>query len=265
MDTICLETRRELTMDPECRNSEVMQHLSSCEECSQFLQKLKPFNDKLKSALNIEVPEGLESRIILAQRMIQTEDAKQGSNVTSINQVKKKNKAAEDNAIQENNGNRRDFRWMSLAAALVLAVGLSLGMFKLGESYGVQNEVLAHIDSHPNELEKDDNIKLASLNNFLQDHGLLANKDIGYIRHISNCPIEDKMVAHLVIADNQGKPVSVMYIPWKDSTKRTSFKNDKFNGVLVGAKKGSFAIVSEDLNSLESMEDRVMNSMEIKI
>ena len=258
MDTICLETRRELTTDPSCRNSEVLQHLSSCEECSQFLQKLKPFDDKLKSALNIEVPEGLESRIILAQRMMQTGDTMLGDNVTSI-------KTASNQAKKKINNNKRDFRWMSLAAALVLAVGLSLGMFKLGESHGVQNEVLAHIDSHREELGKDENIKLASLNNMLQEHGLIANENIGYIRHVSNCPIEGKMVPHLVVKDDQGKAVTVMYIPWQDSTKRTLFKNDSFSGVLVGAQKGSFIIVSEDPGSLEPIEDRVMNGIEIKI
>jgi len=255
MDTICLETRRELTTDPRCRNSEVLQHLSSCEECSQFLQKLKPFDDKLKSAINIDVPEGLESRIILAQRMAHTEDNIESENVISINQAIKKDKSS----------GKRDFRWMSLAAALVLAVGLSLGMFKLGESHGVQYEVLAHIDSHLEELEKDDNIKLASLNILLQEHGLIANENIGYIRHVSNCPIEGKMVPHLVVTDDQGKAVTVMYLPWEDSTKRTPFKNDRFNGVLVGAQKGSFVIVSEDPNSLQPMEDRVMNAVEVKI
>jgi hypothetical protein len=267
MDTICLETRRELTIDPNSRNSDVMKHLSSCEECSQFLQKLKPFDDKLKSALNIEVPEGLESRVILAQRMMQTEDSMQGDNVTSINQAK--NKTAENGAIERNgaerSGRNRDFRWVSLAAALVLAVGLSLGMFKLGESHGLQNEVLAHIDSHLFELEKDENIQLASLNNMLQEHGLVANENIGYVRHISNCPIEGKMIPHLVVADDQGKPVTVMYIPWEDSNKSKSFKNDSFNGVLVGAQKGSFVIVSEDPSSLQTMEDRVMSGMEVKI
>lgn len=248
MDSICFETRRELTADPNGRSSEMMQHLSDCEKCSEYFQKLKKFDDKLKSALNVEVPEGLKSRIILAQRMgSDTETA--SSNVTSIKKAR----------------SNRDYKWMSLAAALVLAIGLSLGMFKLGESQGVQNEVLAHIDSHPDELEQDDNIKLASLNNYLQEHGLLANENIGYIRHISNCRIEGKMVAHFVVTDKQGKPVSVMYIPWKDSSKRTPFKNDKFNGVLVGAQKGSFVIVSEDPNSLEPMENRVMNSMEVKI
>lgn len=261
MDTICLDTRRELTIDPNSRNSEAMQHLSSCEACAQFLQKLKPFDDKLKSAVNIDVPEGLASRIILAQRMMQTEDNIQGDNVTSINtardQAKKKNKTAD-------NG-KRDFRWMSLAAALVLAVGLSLGMFKLGESHGVQNEVLAHIDNHRYELEKDDNINLVSLNNVLQEHGLIANENIGYVKHVSNCPIDGKMVPHLIVKDDQGKAVTVMYIPWEEAAERTPFSNESFSGILVGSQKGSFVIVSEDPSSLQPIEDRVMSGMEVKI
>lgn len=255
MDTICLEIRRELTAEPNSRNSEMLQHLSTCKKCSEYLRILKPFDEKLKSAINIEVPDGLESRIILAQRMAQTEEDIEDENVISINQSVKKDKIS----------GKRDFRWMSLAAALVLAVGLSFGMFKLGESHGVQNEVLAHIDSHLFELEVDDNIKLASLNNLLQEHGLSANENIGYIRHVSNCPIDGKMVPHLVVSDDQGKAVTVMYIPWEDSSKRTPFKNDRFNGVLVGAQKGSFVIVSEDPNSLQPMEDRVMNAVEVNI
>ena len=247
MDNLCLETRRQLTIDPDSRDSEVMQHLTACEVCADFLQGIKQFDSKLKTAVNIDVPEGLESRIILAQRMSSNDS--DSANVVPLDKKKP----------------TTEYRWMSLAAALVLAVGLSLGMFKFGQSYSVQNEVLAHIDSHLFELEEDHNVELASLNNLLQEHGLLANENIGYIRHVSNCPIEDKMVPHLVLGDDKGKPITVMYIPWKNATKRSSFKNERFNGILVGAEKGSFAIVSEDPNSLEPMENRVLNSMEVKI
>ncbi len=248
MDTICLETRREITADPNRRDSELLQHLSVCESCTKYLQKLKKFDDKLKTACNIDVTEGLASRIILAQRMAEGSVEAQ-ANVIPINKTK----------------SNANYRWMSMAAALVLAVGLSLGMFKWGESQGVQNEVLAHISSHLYELEEDDNIQLASLNSFLKNHGLLAREGIGYVRHVSNCPIDGKMVPHLVIGDDQGNAITVMYIPWKDSTKRTPFSNEEFNGVLVGAQKGSFAIVSDDVDTLKSVEHRVMNSVEVKI
>lgn len=248
MDTVCLETRRALTAEPNNRDSELLQHLSSCKSCAQYSQKLRTFDDKLKMACNMDIPEGLESRIILAQRMASGSSAPQ-ENVIPINKTK----------------STTSYRWMSMAAALVLAVGLSFGMFKWGESQTVQGEVLAHIGSHLYELEVDENVQLASLNKFLKNHGLLAKEGIGYVRHVSNCPIEGKMVPHLVVGDDRESAVTVMYIPWKDSAKRTPFKNDRFKGVLVGAQKGSFAIVSDDADKLQSAERRVMNSMEIKI
>ena len=231
MDAICLTTRQALTSEPNTRNSEVLQHMAACEACSTFSQKLKQFDDKLKSAVQVDVPEGLESRIILAQRMSGNDELiENNDNVVAFKKSSTTPK-------------QHEYKWMSLAAALVLAVGLSLGMFKWGESQGVQHEVLAHIDSHLEELEKDENINLASLNDFLQEHGLSASEGIGYVRHVSNCPIDGKMVPHLVVADEQGKPVTVMYIPWKDVPKNKPFKNQRFEGVLVGAQKGSFAIV----------------------
>lgn len=263
MDTNCLQTRRELSADPNNRMSDVLQHLSSCESCAEFFQGIKSFDEKLKSAVKTDAPEGLESRIILAQRMMNNSEHAE-SNVIPISKKPSANKPVTNKPIT-NKQERRDYKWMSLAAALVLAVGLSLGMFKLGESSAVQDEVLAHIGNHLYELEKDENVQLASLNEFLTEHGLTAKEGIGYVRHASNCPIEGKMVPHIIVSCDQGHAVTVMYIPWKDSPKRTPFKNEQFSGVLVGAQKGSFAIVSDNADSLKSVEHRINESMEVRI
>ena len=139
----------------------------------------------MQSAVKVEVPEGLAERIILAQRMrVTTASIQAGSNVTPIR--------------KPNVNSGRGQKWMSLAAALVLALGLSFGMFQWGQSQGLQNEVLAHIESHLYELDVDKNIQLASLNDLLQEHGLSANEGIGHVRHAANCPIEGKMVPHIV-------------------------------------------------------------------
>ncbi|MEJ2115348.1 MAG: hypothetical protein P8X88_04720 [Gammaproteobacteria bacterium] len=49
MDTRCLEMRRALTAEPNSKNSELLGHLSTCGLCTEYLQKLKKFDDKLKS------------------------------------------------------------------------------------------------------------------------------------------------------------------------------------------------------------------------
>jgi len=253
MEAICLTIRQTLTSEPQTRNSEVMQHLNECNDCSEFSQKLKQFDDKLKSAMHVEVPEGLESRIILAQRMsddVQTQAIENNDSVVAM-----KPRASNP---------QRDYRWMSLAAALVLAVGLSLGMFKFGESQGLEQQILAHLYQHQDALTKDKNIELASFNEMLAPHGVKVSDSIGHIRYASNCPIDNKKAPHFVLSEN-GEPVTVMYIPWKQMSNREKFGDDKFKGVLLSNQKGSFVIFSEDPEIISSVKDRVANSIEVDI
>ncbi len=238
MDTTCLEVRRELTTDPKSRSPVIMKHLSSCNSCADYLQEIKLFNDKLSTAIKVEAPEGLESRILLAQRMGQS----QISNATKYS----------------------NYTWMSLAAGIVLAIGLSISMYKFGESHGLEQDVLAHVYNELYILEKDENIQLASLNILLKPHGIQANEGIGHIRHAANCPFGDKFVPHIIL-DDQGKAVTVMYIPWENVGKRIQLEDQRFKGTLFGAQQGSFVILTEDREVLEGMENRVMSSIQTRI
>lgn len=247
MDKDELRIKQILTSDPNTRDPEVLQYLANSETCSEFAQNLKQFDDKLKSAIQIDVPEGLESRIILAQRMaISTEEAE--TNVVPITREK----------------SNRNYKWMSLAAALVLAVGLSLGMFKIGESQGLEQQILAHLYEHKDALTTDKNIQLASFNKMLAPHGVKVSDSIGRIRYASNCPIDDKKAPHFVLSEN-GEPVTVMYIPWKQMPNREEIGDDRFKGVLLSNQKGSFVIFSEDPEIITSVQNRVANAIEIDI
>ncbi len=241
MDTICIEVRRELTTDPQTKDPDVIQHLTECTECANYLHKLKIFDNKLSSVIKVEVPEGLESRILLSQRMAQS-DISQKSNVAKRNR----------------------YSWMSLAAAIVIAIGLTIGTYKLGERHGLEQQVLEHVYHELDILDKDENIQLTKLNTLLDQYGIQANAEIGHIRHATNCPLGDKMAPHMVLDDGSGQAVTVMYIPWKKSFKRMPFDDERFNGVLFGAEQGSFAIISEDPESLDKMEYRIMKSIEMK-
>ena len=251
MDEEYLRIRQILTSDPNTRDPEVLQYLANSEACSEFAQKLKQFDDKLKTAVQLDVPEGLESRIILAQRMSSNTEAVE--NNENVVEFKKSSTSQQHN-----------YKWMSLAAALVLAVGLSLGMFKFGESQGLEQQILAHLYQHQDALTKDKNIELASFNEMLAPHGVRVSESIGHIRYASNCPIDDKKAPHFVLSEN-GEPVTVMYIPWKQMSKREKFGDDKFKGVLLSNQKGSFVIFSEDPEIINRVQDRVATSIEIDI
>ena len=243
MDVTCLDVRRELTTDPKTRDPEILQHLGRCNSCVDYLQEMKLFDNKLSSALKVEVPEGLESRILLAQRMgPQHIDHGQVANVSRTS----------------------NYKWMSIAAGIVLAIGLSVGMYKLGEFNSLNHQVLAHVYDELYVLEEDKNIQLASLNALLEQHGIQANEGIGYVRFAENCPFEDKVVPHFIL-DDQGKAVTVVYISWENIGKRVSFDDERFKGVMFGAGSGSFAILSEDQEIVDGMENRFMSLIETRI
>lgn len=246
MDTKCIDVRRELTTDPQTRDADILQHLSGCNSCADYLKETRIFDNKLTTAIKIETPEGLESRILLAQRMSHADN----DNVHTL----------KPRTTLSNN-----FRWMSLAAGIVVAIGITIGAYKLGEFQGIERDVLAHVYEDIYALDRDDNIELASLNKILKPHGIQANEGIGHIRYASNCPVSGKSAPHMVLNDDNGNAVTVMYIPWEDSYKRMPFDDERFDGVLVGAEQGSFVIVTEDPKSLKPMEDRVIKSMEVKI
>ena len=246
-----ISIKRALMSEPNTRDPEVLEYLATSETCSEFSQKLKQFDDKLKTAIQIDVPEGLESRIILAQRMSLNDEAVESND----NVVAFKKPSANE---------QKSYKWMSLAAGLVLAVGLSLGMFKFGESQGLEQQILAHLYEHKDALTKDKNIELASFNEMLAPHGVRVSESIGHIRYASNCPIDDKKAPHFVLSEN-GEPVTVMYIPWKQMSEREKFGDDKFKGVLLSNQKGSFVIFSEDPEIINSVQNRVASSIEVDI
>ncbi len=251
MEIYCIDVRRELTTDPRNKDANLLQHLVGCDDCSDFLQRLKSFEDKLGKAVKLDVPEGLESRIILAQRM-------ESSNAENVEQLKSR-------ASYTNN-----YKWMSIAAALVLAIGLSLGMFKLGESYAVQNEVLAHVYEDLYALEKDNRISLVAFNQRLKPFGVKASESIGHVRYATLCPLDNKKVPHFVL-DYEGRPITVMFVPWEKSNKRIEFHDQRFKGLLFGADYGTFVVLTEEQDSdksqyeLNMMQQRLMDAIEVEI
>ena len=238
MDTKCLEIRRALTTDPKSKDSAIVEHLAKCTDCANYLHEIKLFENKLSSAMKIEVPEGLESRIILAQRMGQ-------------NQISKTSK-------------RRNYTWMSMAAGIVLAIGLSIGIYKLGQNSSLEDQVLAHVYNELFILERDENVQLAALNILLKQHGIKANEGIGYVRFAENCPFGDHVVPHFILDDN-GNAVTVMYLSWENIGKRSLLDDKRFKGILVAAESGTFVILSEDREQLHALEERVTSSIEMQI
>lgn len=60
----CLEFRRFYTAAPSTKSSEIKKHLQSCSACHAFSLQLDELETKLVNTINIDIPEGMEERII---------------------------------------------------------------------------------------------------------------------------------------------------------------------------------------------------------
>lgn len=278
MDIICLNARKSLSKDLQTVDATILKHISACSSCKTYYDSLKTFyenlttalklevpaslesgimsniklDEKLSAAMQVEVPEGLESRILMAQRMNEADT----SNVHVLKSGTSAQSAVTSTRINNN------FKWLSIAAGVVLAIGLSIGTYKLGESHGFEQHVFAHVNEDLHVLDRNDNIQLAAFNKMFKSHGIQANENIGTIRYAGNCLIDGKIVPHFVL-DFNGMTLTVVYIP-DETINKNSIADERFEGLIFGAGKRSFMILAEkDKSPLEDMQKHVMNSIEL--
>jgi len=273
MDKICLQVKKELTSDFLTTSATTLQHILDCENCRDYYESMKVFYENLISALKVEVPanlesnilanigfdkkltnaievqvpEGLESRILMAQRMIDAD-------TSNVHILKPRSKPSKTNS-------NNSYMWLSLAAGLVLAIGLSIGTYQLGESHGLEQHVFAHVNEDLYALDRNDNIQLASFNKMYSAHGIKGTNQIGTIKYAGNCPVNGKTVPHFVL-DFNGHSLTVAYLPGENLSKR-SINSEHFDGVVVGAEKGSFMILSSDQKLSKDMQEYALNSIEL--
>ena len=270
---ICLQVKKELTSDFSTTSAATLQHILDCKICRDYYDSMKVFYEnlssalevkvptnlesnilanisldkKLKSAIEVQVPKGLESRILIAQRAIDADT----SNVHILKSHSKSSKT---------NSNNR-YKWLSIAAGLVLAIGLSIGTYQLGESHGLEQHVFAHVNEDLYALDRNDNIQLAAFNKMYSMYGIKGTNQIGTIKYAGNCPVNGKTVPHFVL-DFNGHSLTVAYLPGEILSMR-SVNSDNFDGVVVGAEKGSFMILSSDQKLSNDMQEFVLNSIEL--
>ncbi len=273
MDHLCLQVKKELTSDFSSTNATALQHILECDGCKNYYESMKLFYEDLTAAVRVEVPENLESNILANIRF----DKKLTSAVevevpegleSRILSVTRGNEAEASNvhvlkprAKVATTSSNNSYKWLSIAAGLVLAIGLSIGTYQLGESHGIEQQVFAHVNHDLYALDRNDNIQLASFNKMFERHGMQANNNIGTIKYAGNCPVDGKLVPHFVL-DFNGLSLTVAYLPDENATKK-NISNDIFDGVLVGAKKGSFMILSSGQKLSDDMQEHVFNSIEI--
>lgn len=234
----CLEFRRQLGIDPRCRDSAFIAHRDTCPACAAACARALAFDADLERAMARAVPEGLADRILLAQ--------------TTAERVAQ---AGAERAMSS----RRPHRGRRLAAALALAASLVLVVF--GVHRGQQRAtplvelVLEHVLHHePHATEARAALAAEVVGAAFASRGVpLAEMPAG-ISYVHECPVGPYRTVHMVMPEGEGA-VSVVYVADPDRRERREATRDGLRAREVPLGNGALVMVAADTRGFERVEN----------
>ncbi|HEX5419763.1 MAG TPA: DUF3379 family protein [Gammaproteobacteria bacterium] len=218
----CLEFRRLCEEDPYSEQPAFAAHAKECPACARQLQRARQFDALIGAALRIDVPSGTTARRAVHGIVMR--------------------------------------RWLSLAAALVLAIGIGAGLWLATPSTSVlASDVVQHVLDEPEALKPGPALAPESVQSLVAQYGIRIDRDIGTISYVRLCPFEGKQVPHFVVESPTG-PVTVMLLIDEHPPHAIEIRKAGFFGRIVPAGSGSIAILSrERVDSAE--EQRIVGAV----
>lgn len=155
--------------------------------------------------------------------------------------------------------------WFGLAAGLALAafIGLQLGRSGVDER-SLADQVVAHLDHEPHSLVVTDvAVPERTLSSVVNRNEVDVAPGLGLITYARSCVINGRVIPHLVIQGEHG-PVTLLLMPEEHVDAAIPLEGRAVNGVILPVGDGSVAIIGERDESLEQIEERVIDSVKWK-
>ena len=225
-----LEFRRKAYADPKNQENAFLDKKNASEDDRLFVEDLQLFDEKIKRVMNVSPPEGLAERIILNQTLNDYSQSK-----------------------------LRHRYLFSMAASVLMVIGLFFYIFQLGSGVNIEDEVFSHIYGELAHLSEKQDKDISHFNNALAEHGGKFVGDIGEINYVGSCSIVKKKGVHLILAGTHGA-VTVMMLPEIKVDAEQRISDNRFHGSIIPTGKGSIAIVGEKGESLNEIKKSLQHN-----
>lgn len=158
--------------------------------------------------------------------------------------------------------------WAAIAASMVLAAGLWLGLQERvpTDVSPLGAEIVAHILHEPASLAVTaSTVPAQELEDVLRRGRAGLAGPVGQVSYAKLCPFRGEMVAHFVVQGEKG-PVTVMLLPNEEVAGPTPIDEEGFSGTIVPLPGGgSAAIVGNADEELEIIQDRLQQAVRWKL
>lgn len=229
----CRKYREQLGADPGSDAGDA--HERQCADCRAWREELRILDARIAAALAIDVPK-------LELPELPDVDT---SNVFAIPERR-----------------RSPIPWLAAAASILVVVvlGWQLAGPEVAEA-SLAEQVVAHIDHEAFSMRVSDRavsddrlarIVPASVANLDQQTALIS--------YAQSCVINGHPVPHLVMQGEHG-PVTILLMPEETVDGPQQIDSAGYRGVILPVGSGSIAIVGDDQDDLEGMQENILNSV----
>lgn len=254
--------RSKLLANPQMLDEETLAYLEENPSEKEVVKAARHFDKQISEALDVEVPEGLQARILLKQSMLVDVEAQQDSSAqetkSTLNENNEANKASKVIQLFA----KRPF--ISALAASVFTVGFSLMLFTQSShnhhGYVGSDAIVAHVLEHLNhepsllpELELEGSP--GDINELFASVGAQLNKPVEGMKYAGFCDIEGHRGLHIVMKQD-GEPVTIIVMPGHQLAASQAFEKSGYKGNLVPVKGGMVAIVADTMEQVKLAEIR---------
>jgi len=220
-----LQYRRSIYADPSSQDEAIIAAQNADPAKKQLAQELHLFDEKLKQAMNVDVPDDLCNKLLLRQTLASHQQEKRKSRVH-----------------------------LALAASVAIIAGLVVNYLQFSHSYtNLGDYALAHVYHEEDEFYNDDKnrVSLTSLNKKMTTFNASFNESFGELISADYCRFDGMKSLHLVF---QGvtDTVAVFVIPKKEHLAfTTKFSDNKLQGKSLGFKDANVLVVADKNESLD--------------
>ena len=238
----CTSFRTAILADPQHPGAELRAHLSTCHDCTQYLERLMRFEHRLERALRVPVERGDQGRMMAVVLPFQATQPRTAGFPRRMTR-----------------------RVLAIAASVVLGVVVAGGLWLTAPGASLAADVVGHMAEEPNAWTRTD-VAAPTLEQVLRDAHVHMKPGVGLVSYANSCSFRGHVVPHLVVQTEAG-PVTVMVLAQESLRRTTRFDEKGYQGMIVPVPgHGSLAVLERrpntDMNAVKDVARHVLAAIE---
>lgn len=229
-----LKFRREAYENPQRRDADFIAAMGESSQRAQFVNDLKRFDNQIEAALNIDVPTGLEAKLLLNQQLHQHQVRRRKMGFT-----------------------------LAMVASVAFVAGISFSLFRLGP-VDLGEHALAHVAHETVAMQSSLDISYNTINSQLASLGNFANarftEQPGRVFFSTYCDFQGVRSLHLVMQGEQGK-VTLFIVPIEERMiLEQAFADNRYQGEGFTADNAYMLLVAENHSDIDNIKNEIQQT-----